>query len=482
MAEMSTALSAPAGCPPPTEPGSRTLRTIAFRAADVPLVDADDLRLLLDAAENYPAWESAIDSARDSIHLEMYLVHPDGTGRRFRDRLAARARAGVSVRVLCDWFGCFNSRLLGFWQPLLDAGGEVRLANPPALDDIFGLVRRDHRKLIVIDRAIAFVSGLCVGDDWAGDPSRGKEPWRDTGVSFRGAAAVAADDMFRDAWRLWGDPAPSPGASAVVQNADRSVALGLIAASPDHAPVYRLDLALAAMAARRLWLTDAYFVPTSAYASALMSAAQRSVDVRVLVPGGSDLQWVGAFSRTFYRRLLEGGVRIFEWDGSMLHAKCAVVDGRIVRVGSTNLNVSSWVNNWELDVVIDDEPTGRAMEAVYERDLEGATEILLSPLSSRRVQRTRPRSGPRPRRRGGLARRTARQASVIGSALGTVIRDARQLGESESRSLGLFGCAILMLGALVIWRPSLLAYPVGIAMTWLGLSLLVRAVRTRWRL
>lgn len=470
----------PAGLAGSAEPPARTIRAIAFRAADVPLVKAADLRILLDAAANYPAWEDAIEAARTSIHLEMYLIHPDATGQRFRDRLAAKARDGVAVRLLCDWFGCFNPRMLGFWRPLSTAGGEVRLANPPAFDDVFGLVRRDHRKLIVIDRAIGFVSGLCVGDDWTGDRNHGKEPWRDTGVSFRGTAAVLADDIFRDAWRLWGSPAPPPPATAVTDDGDRPVAMGLVAASPDHAPVYRLDLALTAMASHRLWLTDAYFVPTSAYSSALIGAARRGVDVRVLVPGGSDLQWVGAFSRTFYRRLLEGGVRVYEWDGSMLHAKSAVADSRIVRVGSTNLNVSSWVNNWELDVLIDDEATGLAMEAVYERDLEGGTEIVLS--ESRRVRRTRVRTAPRPRHQGGRGRQAVRQVALLSSALGSAIRDARQLGESESRSLAFYGAAFVLLAMLVIWRPSLLAYPAGAVMAWLGLSLLVRAIRTRWHL
>lgn len=460
-----------------TEPSAPTIRTIAFRAADVPLAEATDVRILIDAAENYPAWEDAIETAHTSIHLEMYLIHPDGTGQRFRDRLAAKARAGVAVRVLCDWFGCFNPRMLGFWRPLLLAGGEVRLANPPAFDDLFGLIRRDHRKLIVVDRAVGFVSGLCVGDDWAGDRSRDKEPWRDTGVSFRGAAAVLADDIFRDAWRLWGSPAPPPHSTEVTDDGGREVAMGLVAASPDHAPVYRLDLALSAMASHRLWLTDAYFVPTSAYTSALIGAAQRGVDVRVLVPGGSDLQWVGAFSRTYYRRLLEGGVRVYEWDGSMLHAKSAVVDSRIVRVGSTNLNISSWLNNWELDVLIDDETTGLAMEAVYERDLEDGTEIVLS--KSRRVQRTRLRTAPRPRHRGGRGRTAVRQAALLGSALGSALRDVRQLGASESRSLAFYGAAFVVLAVVVIWRPSLLAYPVGAVMAWLGLSLLARALHIR---
>jgi len=460
---------------------SSAVGSLPFRAADVPLVEARDLSVLCDADENYPAWEEAIRDARATVHVEMYIVHPDRTGRWFRDCLVAAAKRGVTVRVLYDWFGCATPRMLWFWSPLVAAGGEVRAANPPRLDDVFSVLRRDHRKLIVVDRASAFVSGLCVGDSWVGDRARGREPWRDTGVSFRGPAAAVADDVFRDAWALWGRPVPAdlpPDGEAEASHQASGVAVGLVATSPDHGPVYRLELALAALAVERLWLTDAYFMPTAAYTSALVNAAGRGVDVRVLVPGSSDVQWVGAFSRTYYRRLIEGGVRVFEWDGRMLHAKSAVVDGRFARVGSTNLNISSWLNNWELDVVADDRAVGRAMEEVYERDLDRATEIVISP--AHRIELSRPRVRPRRRPRGGRTRKAAHQAALFGSALGAALHDARHLGPAEARSLTFYGALLIAVAAFVVWRPGALAYPVGLILAWLGGSLLVRALRLRW--
>ncbi len=134
-----------------------------------------------------------------------------------------------------------------------------------------------------------------------------------------------------------------------------SVSLRIVPASPETTGIYRLDLMLAATVRQTLWLTDAYFIATSSYMQALRAAALGGVDVRLLVPHGSDIQWVANFSRTMYRSLLEAGIRVFEWNGSMVHAKTAVADGRWARIGSTNLNISSWIGNWELDVVIENE-------------------------------------------------------------------------------------------------------------------------------
>ena len=157
--------------------------------------------------ENYPAWQAAIEAARRTIHLEMYIVHDDATGRRFRDLLVARARAGVTVRVLYDWFGSLRLIGRGFWAPLRAAGGEVRVANPPSLDSLLGWASRDHRKLLTIDGSEAFISGLCIGDAWTGDPARGIAPWRDTGVQLRGRRLPTLRS-----------PSPMPGHSSAVRS------------------------------------------------------------------------------------------------------------------------------------------------------------------------------------------------------------------------------------------------------------------------
>ena len=251
------------------------------------------LRVLRDARENYPAWAAAIESARRTIHLEMYIVHDDATGQRFRDALVARAKAGVTVRVLYDWFGSLRLVGRGFWAPLRAAGGEVRVANPPSLDSLLGWASRDHRKLLTVDGAEAFISGLCIGDAWAGDPARGIAPWRDTGVQLAGPAVADAEAAFAAAWALAGPPiAPVELPRREDIPAAGTVTLRVIASAPETTELYRMDLLVAVAARERLWLTDAYFMATPPYRQALRSAALDGVDVRLLVPHGSDIEWI----------------------------------------------------------------------------------------------------------------------------------------------------------------------------------------------
>ena len=182
--------------------------------------------------------------------------------------------------------------------------------------------------------------------------------------------------------------------------------LRVIASVPHAAGIYRLDQLIAAGARRTLWLTDAYFVGVTPYVQALRAAARDGVDVRLLAPGASDVWLVRSLSRAGYRPLLEAGVRVFEWNGSMLHAKTAVADGRWARVGSTNLNLASWLGNWELDVAVEDERFASAMEAMFLEDLTRATEIVLS---------DRAGSGLSPSPLGGGGRGARRAAAVPGA-------------------------------------------------------------------
>ena len=151
----------------------------------------------------------------------------------------------------------------------------------------------------------------------------------------------------------------------------------MIPTEPFTAAMLRVDLLVATMARRLLWITDAYFIGHGPFLEALQQAARDGVDVRLLLPQGSDVGWTVPVSRTLYRSLLEAGVRIFEWNGTMIHAKTAVADSRWARIGSTNLNLNSWIGNWELDVAIEDESRSRARSRQhYEEDLANSTEIV----------------------------------------------------------------------------------------------------------
>ena len=257
--------------------------------------------LLKDARENYPAWLRAIASARTSIHFESYIIHDDAAGRQFAEAMKAKAAEGVKVRVLYDWWGDRGATRSRFWRELKKAGVDARCFNPPRLDSPFGWVSRDHRKSIVVDGRIAFVSGMCVGDDWVGDPSRGIEPWRDTGVSLEGPAVADVDRAFAKTWAIAGSPLP-PGEIASPPHGPASTEGAIarvVATQPSAAGLFRLDQVVAAAAQRSLWLTDAYFVAVTSYVQALCAAAHDGIDVRLLVPDG---QRRARFSRAFASR------------------------------------------------------------------------------------------------------------------------------------------------------------------------------------
>lgn len=434
------------------------------------------MRILRDARENYPAWLEAIGAARDKIFFENYIFADDSVGREFAAALAERARAGVRVRFIYDWLGSFAVSRGSLFRDMADAGVEIRCFNPPRIDAPFQWISRDHRKSIAIDGVVGFVTGLCVSTQWIGKPAKGIEPWRDTGVEIRGPAVADLEHAFAQIWSALGDGLPDEELTDPESIAHAGeVTLRVIASVPNTAGLIRLDQLIASMARRTLWLCDAYFVGIAPYVQALRAAAMDGVDVRLLVPGASDVPIVSPLSRSGYRPLLEAGIRVFEWNGSMMHAKCAVADGRWARVGSTNLNIASWIGNYELDVAVEDEAFAREMEAMYEEDLTNATEIVLT--QRRRVQSTGPRRPLRiPSGGRGSAGRAAAGALRLGNAVGAVISD-RVLGPAEAQlTVGVAGLLIVFATVAMLW-PAVIAIPLAVIAMWLGMSLLIKGYR-----
>lgn len=463
-------------------PSLQELADRAFsRAAGAPLIAGNHVRLLRDGTENYPAWLEAIAAARRHIHFENYIFYDDAVGREFAAALIEKARAGVRVRLVYDWLGCLGKAPRRFWNALRNNGVEVRCYNPPRLDSPLGWLSRDHRKMLAVDGELAFVTGLCVGRMWRGDPARGIEPWRDTGVEIRGPAVAEVERAFARVWAMLGAPLPEPSPTppAPAGNMD----MRIVASEPATAGMLRLDLMIAALARKRLWITDAYYAGTASYVEALRAAARDGVDVRLLLPNATDLPLLQPLSRIGYRPLLEAGVRIFEWKGSMLHAKTAVADGHWARVGSTNLNLASWLGNCELDAVVENDAFGSAMEAMYLEDLANATEIVLD-------RRRRPRAPGEPRlsiqglgagARGskGSVSRAAAGAVRLGHTIGATFADRRLLGPIEARTATATGVALIALSLLFALFPKALAYPLAGLGLWGGLVLLYRGGRLR---
>ncbi|HHO74837.1 MAG TPA: cardiolipin synthase B [Deltaproteobacteria bacterium] len=465
---------------PQTDPYVRLIAEQSFsRAAGAPHVEGNSVRLLKDADENYPAWLNAMRSATKSIHFENYIIYDDDIGRQFADIMIARAQDGVKVRVIYDWLGTLGAASRRYWKRLMDAGVEVRCFNPPRMDRPFGWVNRDHRKMIAIDGTTGFVTGLCVGRMWVGYPDRSIDPWRDTGIMITGPAVSDIEKAFADIWSTMGPDLPNdevPERGAIHPTGD--VSLRVVASAPYTTGLFRLDQLISAVARETLWLTDAYFMGVSPYVQALAAAAQDGVDVRLLVPGTTDIPILSAFSRAGYQTLLEAGVRIFEWNGQMLHAKTAVVDGKWARIGSTNLNISSWLGNYELDVAVEDQTFARSMEEMYLEDLSRSTEIVLGrrraacPVS----RRTRTRHHFPGRSKASMSRAGV-GVMRVSNVLGAAISQRRTLEPAEAKLMFGAGAIFLALAVLFALWPQWLAVPFVIISSWLAITLIFKAIR-----
>ena len=450
----------------PSGPLGLMPRSAFTRVAGARLSRGNDVDLLIDGPANYAAWLAAIRSAGTSILFENYIFGDDDLSRTMRDALVERARAGVRVFLMRDWLGCLRESRDSFWDPLRAAGGEVRTFNALRLTRPFGWLSRDHRKVVVVDSHVGFVSGLCVSARWLGDPAHGVAPWRDTGVAVRGPAVREIAAAFADNWSSLGPALPTN--LPVLNDEPRAagdVDVRVIATSPSTAGLYRLDQLLASIAQQTLWLTDAYFVGTAPYVQSLVAAARDGVDVRLLVPAASDLPLIGAISRAGYRSLLEAGIRVYEWRG-MLHAKTAVIDRRWARVGSSNLNPASWMSNAEIDIGIENEVFAQRMHAQYEEDLRGATEVVLrgrrAMIGGSRVPTSRPAAS---------SGRAATSAIRVANTVGAAVSDRRVLGASENRILLAGALALAGVAAVGFYQPRVLAWPLATVATWCAVSL-----------
>lgn len=474
--------------PSPSSAPHRLLAEQALsRAAGAPLLSGNSVELLIDAAAHYTAWLTAIRNAQRYVMLENYIVRDDEVGHAFLNALTERARSGVFVAVVVDWMGCFGQSRARFWAPLRAAGGHVRVFNPPQLGQPIGWISRDHRKLLTVDGAHGFLSGVCISARWLGDAQRDVPPWRDTGVALRGPAVVELEHAFADSWGLIGLPLPDTvwqpahAPTPLTPSTAGDVALRVIATQPSTASMYRLDQLIAAMARKTLWLTDAYFVGVAPYVQALAAAARDGVDVRLLVPGTSDIPLVASMSRSGYRPLLKAGIRVFEWNGSMLHAKTAVADGQWARVGSSNLNLASWLNNREIDVAVEDAGFAAQLATQYERDLGNATEIVLAP--RRRGEKVRQSTArpPHPRHMGGSSGRAAAGALRIANTVGAALTDRRVLGDTASGPLLIGTLTLFVLAVVSILWPAIIGWPLGLLAAWFALNMGIRTWQQRQR-
>lgn len=445
------------------------------RAAGGRPVPGNEVHLLIDGPNTYRVMLEVISQATRWIHFENYIIRSDEAGWRFAELLAARAREGVHVRVLYDWLGSVGTTRR-FWKHLRTAGAEVRAFHPPRVVDAVSNISRNHRKLVVADGARAVLGGLCIGCEWTGEGTRGGQPWRDTAVDIGGPAAAVLDQTFVEVWEVAGGRVPSDQLAGAVQpqgNADVRV----ISGEPGRERAYRVIELLTAGSVERLWITDAYLVAPPRLFQALRDSARDGVDVRLLVPGSSDLPLIRNLSRIGYRDLLRSGVRIYEWDGPMLHAKSIVCDDRWTRIGSSNLNPSSLLGNYELDVLIDDSELADSMQAQFRRDIARSREVASRPLRGpRRISQALPavlthqdpEVAPVEYHRSG--REMRRRAALV----------FRAVASNARRSVfGPISAMFIALGLVFVALPRESAYVLAVLCAWVALGAGREAFRRR---
>lgn len=377
------------GHPAPAHPGQvQSYARALWRITSADVSPGNAVELFADGDATFDAMIALIDGADATVDLESYIFRHDAVGRRFADALSRAAERGVAVRVLGDWIGMRGTDRT-FLDGMRHRGMDVRVFNPPGFRRWLGLIPRDHRKLLVVDAAAGVTGGIGIGEEWqAGLVRRRRSAWRDRCARIIGPAAVDMQRAFDTMWRRAAGERPSrrerklrraPRNSQLDPATAAPALVAIVEGEPGRFRVGRAMHVQAAAAERSIWLASAYFIPSFAEVDSLSGAARDGVDVRLLVPSRNDHPWVNRVMRRFYRRLLTNGVRIWEWRGSMMHAKTSVVDGRWTRVGSTDFNPLGVAINFELDAYIEDAAVGAKAEALFLADLEHSREVRSAP-------------------------------------------------------------------------------------------------------
>lgn len=363
-----------------------------------PLTAGNRVGVLIDGPQTFTSIEASLKAARHHIHLETFIFGAGDVGTRFGELLAQKRKEGVEVRVLYDSVGSMETPA-GFFDGLRQQGIEVREfrpMNPVKTPAIWNIHNRDHRKIIVVDGQVGFTGGINIDSTYSSastsrpGPKRGIEDgWRDTHVRIQGPAVKQLQTLFLKSWAEAGDPVATPeGGDYFPTPRPAGDALVTIVANDsetDDRSLYGTYLAAFTHASSRLWITHAYFAPNEALLTAMTDAAQRGVDVRLIVPAFTDSKLVLKATQSTYTRLLKAGVHIYELKDALLHAKSVVIDGAVSIVGSANLDMRSFLHNDEANAIVVSRDFGRHMEEVFTRDQRASKPVELARWNKRSV-------------------------------------------------------------------------------------------------
>ena len=369
----------------------KQLAVLEEQATGAPLIPGNKVTLLFDGPATMRDMMSAAREARSSINLETYIFDQDPVGLEFAEILIEKRRQGVVVNIMADGVGTLATPK-EFFERLRAAGINVLIFNPVDPTKRPGnwqLNNRDHRKIMIVDGKIGFTGGINISETYANSSlfrskqkastaDKNKVGWRDTHIRIEGPAVATLQWAFIDNWVR-----QDAGELPAVDYFPRLAPLGdkvlrVLATTPDRdSEIYKSLMIAMNEAKKSIHITSAYFVPDQQIVDTLIGAARRGVDVKLVLPGVSDHDLIKYAGQAFYDQLLAGGVKIFQLQVAVLHAKTAVIDGIWSTIGSANIDRRSFIHNYELNVVVLDPAFGRDMESAFNEDLRDSKEITL---------------------------------------------------------------------------------------------------------
>jgi cardiolipin synthase len=359
------------------------LAMIPIGLGGTPPLRADEVEIYVDGVSAYAAILAAIEAATDHVHLEYYIWDDGAIGTRLRDLLIARARAGVTVRVLLDGTGSRLSR--GFLRPMRDAGITVAWFNPIRLRSLQRrrVDFRTHRKIVVCDGRIGFTGGMNITD--AHSAALSKDYWRDTHLRVTGPAVWPIQRVFFEDWAYATEELIEVTAATVPPALhDGEHLVQIVASGPDTADlaIHKAYFTAISQATERIWLTTPYFVPDEALLTALITAGLRGVDVQILVPKRGDSRLIDLAARSYLPELVQAKVRVYEYEPRFIHAKTMICDDDIAVIGTANFDNRSFRLDFEIVAVVFGELANRRLAEAFTTDLRDSNELSAAELAA----------------------------------------------------------------------------------------------------
>ena len=350
-----------------------------------PLTKGNKVTLLADGQAAYAAMFKALQNAKDHINLESYIIEDDETGRKFADLLLQKQAEGIQVNLIYDSMGSMNTPD-SFFQRLRDGGIRVvgfNPINPLKAQEKWGLTHRDHRKILIVDGKVAIIGGINISKVYSSSPFKRKQNekapihWRDTDIQIDGPAVAEFQRLFLDTWLKQKGPELSERNYFPDLKEEGNALVRVIGSTPGETNRIPFIVYVSAIsfAEHSIHMTNSYFIPDDQIVKALTDAAERGVDVKIILPGITDSQLALYAQRYHYSGLLESGVKLYEHSTSLLHAKTAVVDSVWSTVGSTNMDFLSLLNNDEVNAVVLSREFAVEMESMFARDLANSRQI-----------------------------------------------------------------------------------------------------------